>query len=150
MKKNQNLKIRILVLFDESGKVVRTIGNKEARPEKLTFITFFKQLFKPKQGVLIPDSLIWNGVSDAGETVPDGTYFYYATAADDNGNVNKTSLYTVIVDNSEPVIELTRPPFASWRFSAHVWGSVCAKSSMRPNDTDPAKGSSSLFSADSL
>jgi len=106
------------VITDESGKVVRTIGNKEVRPEKLTFITFFKQLFKPKQGVLIPDSLIWNGVSDAGETVPDGTYFYYATAADDNGNVNKTSLYTVIVDNSEPVIELTQPSEAMKTFGA--------------------------------
>lgn len=27
------------VITDESGKVVRTIGNKEVRPEKLTFIT---------------------------------------------------------------------------------------------------------------
>ena len=41
-------------ISDENGKVVRTIGNKEKRPDRITFKTFFKSLFTPKQGVTIP------------------------------------------------------------------------------------------------
>ena len=98
-----------LVITDKDGNTVRTIGNKEARPERLTFKTFLKQLFTPKQGVAIPDTVMWNGITDSGEPAADGEYFYYATATDDNGNVGKTPLYSIIVDNTEPEINLTQP-----------------------------------------
>ncbi|MGI5173901.1 OmpA family protein [Treponema sp. OMZ 840] len=122
------------IITDENGAVVRKIGNKEPRPEKLTFKTFFTQLFKPKQGVLIPDSLIWNGILDSGETAADGTYFYYVTASDDNGNISKTSLYTVIVDNTEPQIELTQPSEAMKTFGAGNKPEIAIKQSGSAED----------------
>ena len=98
-----------LVIMDSNRNVVRTIENKIARPTKMTFKAFFKQLFTPKQGVAIPDSIIWNGAMDNGETAPDGTYFYYITATDDNNNTGKTKEYEVVIDTVAPDVELAQP-----------------------------------------
>ena len=98
-----------LVIMDSNRNVVRTIENKVALPEKLKFKSFFKQLVTPKQGVQIPETVSWNGALNNGETAPDGTYYYYVTASDDNGNVGKTKEYTVIVDSTHPEIELIQP-----------------------------------------
>lgn len=99
-----------LVITDDSGKTVRTIGNKEKRPEKLTFSSFIAQLFAPKEGVAIPDSVVWNGILDSGETAPDGVYHYYVTASDDKGNRAKTESYTITVDNTAPYAEIMQLP----------------------------------------
>ena len=106
------------VITDASGAVVRTIGNKETRPAKMTFKGFFQLLFRVKQGVQIPDQITWNGVLDSGETAADGTYYYYMTASDDNGNKAETGKLEVIVDNTPPVIELTQPPVGERIFGA--------------------------------
>jgi flagellar hook assembly protein FlgD len=98
-----------LVIEDAAGKTVRTIGNKIALPEKVTFKSFFKQLFTPKQGVAIPASVTWNGAADSGETVPDGTYYYYFTATDDNGNVGTTDKYAVVIDTDAPAVIVEQP-----------------------------------------
>ena len=63
-----------LVIMDADHNVVRTIENKIARPTKMTFKAFFKQLFTPKQGVSVPDFVTWNGAMNNGETAKDGTY----------------------------------------------------------------------------
>ncbi|MBR4180501.1 MAG: OmpA family protein [Treponema sp.] len=98
-----------LVIMNEGGEVVRTIENKVALPAKLGFKSFFKQLFSKKEGVQIPESITWNGAMNNGETAPDGTYTYYVTATDDNGNVGRTQDYTVVVDTVAPEIELNQP-----------------------------------------
>lgn len=98
-----------LVIMDENKNVIRTIGNKVALPEKVGFKSFFKQLVSTKQGVLIPESVSWNGAMNNGETAPDGRYFYYVTATDDNGNVGKTKDYEVIIDTVAPEINLVQP-----------------------------------------
>ena len=98
-----------LVIMNESGEVVRTIENKVALPSKLGFKSFFKQLIAKKEGVQIPESITWNGAMNNGETAPDGTYTYYVTATDDNGNVGKTQDYVVVVDTVAPDIELNQP-----------------------------------------
>ena len=98
-----------LVIMDANHNVVRTIENKIARPTKMTFKAFFKQLFTPKQGVTVPESVIWNGAMNNGENAPDGTYFYYITATDDNGNTGKTKEYEVVVDTVAPDVELSQP-----------------------------------------
>ena len=98
-----------LVILDSNHNVVRTIGNKIARPAKMTFKAFFKQLFTPKQGVAVPENVIWNGAMNNGETAPDGTYYYYITATDDNGNSGKTKEYEVVVDTVAPDVELLQP-----------------------------------------
>jgi len=93
-------------ISDENGKVVRTIGNKEKRPDRITFKTFFKSLFTPKQGVTIPATVTWNGVLDDGSVAPDGVYYYQFSASDDNGNTAVTSKLQVIVDNTEPTVTI--------------------------------------------
>jgi len=98
-----------LVIMNESGEIVRTIENKVSLPTKLGFKSFFKQLFAKKEGVAIPESITWNGAMNNGETAPDGTYTYYVTATDDNGNIGKTQEYTVVVDTVAPEIELEQP-----------------------------------------
>ena len=98
-----------LVIMDSNHNVVRTIGNKIARPARMTFKAFFKQLFTPKQGVTIPETITWNGAMDNGETAPDGTYFYYITATDDNNNTGKTKEYEVVIDTVAPDVELSQP-----------------------------------------
>ena len=95
------------IIFNEKGEVVRTIGNKVPLPTKITFKTFFKALFTPKQTVEIPSSIVWNGFFDDGRLAPDGKYFYQFSATDDNGNSATTSRFVVIVDNTAPEIKLT-------------------------------------------
>lgn len=97
------------IITDESGKEVRVIGNKEKRPDKITFKSFFKSLASPKTGVEIPSEFVWNGVMDDGSIAPDGTYFYQITASDDNGNTGYSAKYKVIVDNTPPEIVLKQP-----------------------------------------
>ncbi|MCQ2591225.1 MAG: OmpA family protein [Treponema sp.] len=98
-----------LVIMDENKNVVRTIENKVALPSKLTVKSFFKQLLAKKQGVQIPEQIIWNGAMNNGETAPDGTYYYYLTATDDNGNEGRTKEFTIVVDTVAPEIELNQP-----------------------------------------
>jgi len=98
-----------LVILDSDKNVVRVIENKVALPEKVGFKSFFKQLVTPKQGVSVPSTVTWNGAMNNGETAPDGSYFYYFTATDDNGNVGKTKEYEVVVDTIAPEIELVQP-----------------------------------------
>ena len=98
-----------LVIMDSNKNVVRVIENKVALPEKVGFKSFFKQLVTPKQGVVVPDSVSWNGAMNNGETAPDGTYYYYLTATDDNGNKGQTKEYEVVVDTVAPDIELAQP-----------------------------------------
>lgn len=98
-----------LVIMDSNKNVIRTIGNKVALPSKVGFKSFFKQLVTPQQGIEIPKSISWNGAMNNGETAPDGTYFYYVTATDDNGNVGKTKEYEVVIDTVAPRIALVQP-----------------------------------------
>lgn len=96
------------IISNEKGEVVRVIGNKETRDEKITFKTFFKRLFTPKTGVTIPSEVTWNGYCDDGSLAKDGTYYYQFSATDDNGNSATTSRLTVIVDNTDPEVKITQ------------------------------------------
>ena len=98
-----------LVIMDSNKNVVRTIENKVALPERVGFKSFFKQLVTPKKGVIVPDVVTWNGAMNNGETAPDGLYYYYITATDDNGNTGKTNERQVIVDTVAPEITLMQP-----------------------------------------
>ena len=98
-----------LTIEDEGGKVIRTIGNKVALPSRLTFKQFFKQLISVKTGVTIPSNVSWNGAMDNGETAPDGKYFYYFSATDDNGNKGVTEKFPVVIDTVAPFIVVSQP-----------------------------------------
>ena len=98
-----------LVILDANKNEVRKIENKVALPEKIGVKSFFKQIVTPKKGVDVPEVVVWNGAMNNGETAPDGLYYYYITATDDNGNEARTSEREVIVDTVAPEIELKQP-----------------------------------------
>lgn len=120
------------VITDATGTIVRTIGNKVSLPETATdvlrtifggktlkeFFGNIKKTFAPREGVPIPESIMWNGVLDSGEIAPDGLYYYSISAMDDNGNTSQTEDFKVYVDNSAPEITLYQPSESSKIFGA--------------------------------
>ncbi len=96
-----------LLIQDEQGNVVRTIENKESRPENAAVKTVISRLLYVKKGIPIPASLRWDGMGSGGTVVPDGTYTYSLEAWDDNGNVGKTRPRTVVVDTQKPEAKIT-------------------------------------------
>ena len=103
------LKSWSLVIENSKGKVVRTIGNKIALPSTVTLKGIVSQIGKAKEGVEVPPEVTWNGVMDDGQTAPDGEYFYYFVAVDENNNEGKTKKHSVIVDNTKPEVKVTVP-----------------------------------------
>ncbi|MGA2765471.1 MAG: FlgD immunoglobulin-like domain containing protein [Spirochaetia bacterium] len=96
-----------LVIQDSSGTPVRTIQNKEDRPENRDLGNLVKRLFYVKSGIPVPSSIRWDGTSDKGTVVPDGTYQYFVEAWDDNGNIGRTPLGTTIVKTVPPQISVS-------------------------------------------
>jgi flagellar hook assembly protein FlgD/outer membrane protein OmpA-like peptidoglycan-associated protein len=97
------------VVIDVAGKTVATILNKEDRTETRDIGNLWKRLVYAKSGIPIPESIRWDGTSDAGTVVPDGTYTYVVEAWDDNGNTGTSATGTVVVDNTPPSITLSTP-----------------------------------------
>jgi flagellar hook assembly protein FlgD/outer membrane protein OmpA-like peptidoglycan-associated protein len=104
---NRYVKAYSFTVTDSSGTVVRTIQNKEDRPENVDFKNIMARLAYVKTGITIPDSLRWDGKSDAGTVVPDGTYHYRLEAWDDNGNKGGSPDGTVVVDDTPPSVTAT-------------------------------------------
>ena len=94
----------LFIVEDERGTVVRTIRNKESRDLAYTFTRFWKSIGSTRRSVDVPLTVTWNGVMDNGEVAPDGLYYYYVTASDDNGNRGITEKSPVVVDMSPPEI----------------------------------------------
>ncbi|MDR2516139.1 MAG: gliding motility-associated C-terminal domain-containing protein [Spirochaetaceae bacterium] len=97
----------VFEIRNADGEVARTYRNKEVRPEAWRFKDIMLHLVQVKAGVEIPARLRWDGTLDSGELAPDETYTFTVTAADDNGNRVTTASYTVILDNTPPLIEIT-------------------------------------------
>ncbi|MBE3131625.1 MAG: hypothetical protein IMZ54_13045, partial [Acidobacteria bacterium] len=95
------------VVQDSVGTAVRTILNKEDRPENRDFKGIMARLAYVKKGITIPPTIRWDGKSDAGATVPDGAYRYFVEAWDDNDNVGKSGIGTVVVDNTAPSVAVS-------------------------------------------
>ncbi len=100
---------RFLVL-DSQGNQIREIVNKDERPENVTFKNVLARLAYVKTGVTVPEQIRWDGRSDTGSVVPDGSYTFKVEAWDDNGNTGQSPTGTVIVDNTAPEIT-TQTPF---------------------------------------
>lgn len=101
------------IIEDSKGAMVRTIANKEVRTEMQNLQSFWKLLTKVEEGIPLPDNLRWDGIMDSGETAPDGTYFFYITAVDDNDNEATTEKFTVYLDNTIPVVTAVPPAGAN-------------------------------------
>jgi outer membrane protein OmpA-like peptidoglycan-associated protein/flagellar hook assembly protein FlgD len=91
---------------DEAGAVVRTIVNKEQRPEFNGLQDFFVRLFSVKKQVEVPPDFQWDGFRDSGDIAPDGSYSFTITAVDDSGNTAVSPAYTVVIDTAPPDIQI--------------------------------------------
>ena len=141
------------VVTDKNGNILRTIGNKHKRADTATdvfknlfsgegFKGFFDNLgktFAPKSGVEVPTEVRWNGVFDSGEIAPDGTYFYYLSAKDDNDNESQTKTYSVVVDNTPPQIDLIQPKESEKIFGAGLKPTINIKQTGSEEDLWTAK-----------
>ena len=97
------------IVSDATGKAVRIIVNKDIRPENLTFKNFIDRLLYVKKGIEVPSKLIWDGKTDKGKVAADGKYTYYVEAWDDNGNRAKSTVKTVVVDDTAPSVKVESP-----------------------------------------
>jgi len=95
-----------LTFYNDEGEPVREIRNKELRFENRGFRNIWDRLTYVKQGVEIPEHLRWDGNSDGGSLVPDGTYTFSLISWDDNGNTTTTNPMSVVVDVTDPEITL--------------------------------------------
>ncbi len=91
---------------EAGGSPVRTIGNKETRPDSVNFDSLWKRLTYVQKGLAIPPTLTWDGRADDGSTVPDGIYSVFVEATDDNGNKGVVGPYKVVVDRTAPVASI--------------------------------------------
>lgn len=98
-----------LKVFDSSGAVVKTIANKESRPENQDFKGLMARLLYVKKGVDVPPELVWNGLTDSGTLAPDGRYYIVVEAFDDNGNLATTDRWPVVVDTVPPSVKSAGP-----------------------------------------
>ncbi len=98
-----------LVIEDAKGNVVRSIGDSYTGPSSTGFKNFVDRLFSVKHSIKIPDKIVWDGKNANGIVVPDGTYHYYVEAWDDNGNVGKSKVETVVVDDTPPSVQVSAP-----------------------------------------
>ncbi|MBO8450555.1 MAG: gliding motility-associated C-terminal domain-containing protein [Spirochaetes bacterium] len=101
---------------NEHGETVRTIANKESRPEMETSSgikgvaqSIWRMITRVKRGVAVPETFRWDGLTDSGSTAPDGKYFFYIIAEDDNGNTTVTEKIPFYIDNTPPEITAAPP-----------------------------------------
>jgi outer membrane protein OmpA-like peptidoglycan-associated protein/flagellar hook assembly protein FlgD len=81
---------------------VRTINNKEPRPEEAGFTGLWQHLVYVKKGLASPGTLTWDGRADDGSVVPDGAYSVVIEAFDDNGNRGTAGPFKVVVKITPP------------------------------------------------
>ncbi|MCL2008207.1 MAG: OmpA family protein [Treponema sp.] len=93
-------------ISDEGGAVVRTLRNREIRPETQGVQNIIQRLLAVKSGVEVPPSLRWDGSLDSGGIAGDGRYSFIITAMDDSGNTSRTGPFEVNVRNTPPNIVL--------------------------------------------
>ncbi|HOZ71208.1 MAG TPA: gliding motility-associated C-terminal domain-containing protein [Spirochaetales bacterium] len=112
-----------LKVLDESGAVVKTMANKESRPENQDLKGLLGRLLYVKKGVDVPAELEWNGLTDSGAAAPDGRYFVVIEAVDDNGNVASTERWPVVIDTVPPSVKASGPAGDALIFSPDGDGS---------------------------
>lgn len=105
------------VVQNEQGDTVREVSARAPLPPERSVATFFERLGRIDTGITVPERFRWNGRSDAGAIVPDGSYRFFVEAWDDNDNVAVSDTFEVVVDLTPPEAELTTPFGAERVFS---------------------------------
>ena len=99
------------VVTDAAGKPVYTkedaIHDIAVRPENA--LEILKAFFKPKRSVSVPKEAVWDGKNNSGTLCPDGDYFFYISATDDNDNYGETKRFRVNLDTKPPFVSITQP-----------------------------------------
>lgn len=98
-----------LSIYNDQGSLVRTIENKEQRPENATFQNIITRLLYVKQGVDVPEEIRWDGRTDDGTVAPDGAYRFVLDAVDDNGNAAATEEFVLTMDATAPSASIVEP-----------------------------------------
>ncbi|MEE8441588.1 MAG: gliding motility-associated C-terminal domain-containing protein, partial [Spirochaetia bacterium] len=96
-------------VIEPDGTIIRTIRNKDERPENAGFQSIVDRLLDVRTGIQLPEYIRWDGSTDNGEIAADGAYSFRVVAEDDNGNLGTSEAYEVIVDTTAPVITLVAP-----------------------------------------
>ncbi len=105
---NRYLKGYRLIIYDGTGKAIRTIETADQGPQSTGIKNFFDRLFSKKASIPVPQALSWDGKDDSGKQVPDGTYTYAVEAWDDNGNLARIDP-KVVVDTVAPQATVSAP-----------------------------------------
>ena len=98
-----------LDVYDDQGTLVRSIENKEQRPENATFSNILARLLYVKQGVDVPTEIRWDGRTGDGTIAPDGAYHFSLTAFDDNANESVTTDFALTLDATPPAVSIAEP-----------------------------------------
>ena len=98
-----------LEIRDSQGTVVRTLENKEQRPENQGFRSLIDRLVAVDTGIEVPDSVRWDGRTDAGGLASDGEYSFVVRAGDDNGNTSTSVPRTMVIDATPPEVDIQEP-----------------------------------------
>jgi flagellar hook assembly protein FlgD/outer membrane protein OmpA-like peptidoglycan-associated protein len=96
-----------LKIFDSQDTLIRSIRNKETRPDTENWESVFERLMAVEEGIEVPESLSWDGRRDDGTLVQDGVYQFRFSSVDDNGNSIEMGPYQLTVDNEQPSVTMT-------------------------------------------
>jgi outer membrane protein OmpA-like peptidoglycan-associated protein/flagellar hook assembly protein FlgD len=112
------IKSWFFIVTDAAGKEVYRAGAElphiSVKPSNWKEI--LAAFFKPKQSVSVPRTVTWDGKNSAGTLLPDGQYFFYFSAADDNENYGQTARYRLALDTQPPSITVKQPAPAEKTF----------------------------------
>jgi flagellar hook assembly protein FlgD/outer membrane protein OmpA-like peptidoglycan-associated protein len=99
----------VLSIKDAAGSTVRSIRDREAWPAGGGSREVGRRFVYSLKDVKVPGELVWDGRTDSGQIVVDGTYTFTIEATDDNGNQARTLEFSVVVDNTRPSARATAP-----------------------------------------
>ncbi|MCP4726566.1 MAG: OmpA family protein [bacterium] len=98
-------KLQILNSRDE---VVREYRISERDIEKgLSLKRFFKKVWQKKESMVVPETILWDGIDSNGKGIPDGKYTYSFIAWDERDNISAAKKGIINVDNTSPQVKLT-------------------------------------------
>ena len=95
-----------VIIMDKEGNEVRVIENKETREEDVEIGNILDRFVYVEKGIIVPETVTWDGKNTTGTVVEDGTFSYVVEAWDDNGNIITTEPKLVEIDSKEPEVEI--------------------------------------------
>jgi len=95
-----------LIIKNDENVIIKSIYNKNERPENETIKNLFHKIVSAKEGAAVPQSFRWDGKGDSGEMVADGSYNFEIVFWDDNFNYTEPYYGKFIIDTVAPTVEV--------------------------------------------